>query len=473
MNLLEQLTNELRALQRALQARDSTPSTPEQKAIYGGQGLFGLCTNTQVVNASVSQPGIANWLNWTPSTARTNDVGILTYVDSEPDSEYTHPSGACEDCEEDTTFTVCDWSWCFGRYCKQAPVLDVLESGLKRCENQPTWRLIGNLTDAMGNTLPGGERGNPIQTDYEWVMVRNGRSLATTVAKQIWRGTGAGTTPNVDMVGLSLIVNDDWQDRTGVDCPGANATVIPFDGNCIGDQYMGWSICAYVERAFQIQLARLALAGLGLPRPEEMAVWAPPEIANALVSEWQCCRAQGCSPSAAGNTVFINAEMTDEARRENWAYPGVQFVGTILLSNNYRIPVYSDLFMQYTRNQSAMTETGDIFLLIKSVQGSPLLWGEHQNFNLTIDPELRSRYPNFNVHDDGMFFTAFADRNACISHSTYIKPRLVGYGAFAQGRLTDVCANVPGAFMPLPEDLYGGKNVPSAVNCAAGVPGVS
>lgn len=453
--------------------RDSTPSTPEAKAIYGGQGLFGLCTDTQVINASISQPGIANWLNWRPSIYRTNDVGIMTFVDRVPGSTYTHPAGPCEDCGENTAFTVCEWSWCFGRYCEQAPTLDVLETGLKLCEQQPTWRLIGNLTDALGNVLPGGERGNPIQTDFEWSMVRNGRSLASDVAQQLWTGTGTGTAPNLDMVGLSLMINTGWQDKSGADCDGADPVVWPFNSNCIGDLYNGYSVCTYIEFMWQHIFYRLMGAGLGLPMEEECAIWAPPDIANALVREWACCEAQSCEPAASGNTVFINAQEVNEEKRRRWQYPGFIFVGTIRLSNNYEIPVYSDIFIPVTKNTTAMQAVGDIYLLVKSVQGTPLLWGEYQNFSQTIDPELIRRYTDYDVTDDGMFFTAWAARNACVSHTTYIKPRLIGHGMPFQGRLTNVCANVPGAFLPVPDDLYGGKSTPSAVTCAEGVPGVS
>ena len=415
-------------------------------AFYGDRddtSLFAPCVDDTLVNASIGPVGSINeWLMWRETNVELRQFPLLTAI-GEPES-YSEPTGPCEDCPH-PEFSACSIAYNLGTICRETPEYDVRAQGMRLCDAQPIYRLFGSVGNAAMGTV--------IDRDDEWGAVQAAVMTQQRMAELAWIGNPAlGSAGAEQPKGLQILVNTGYVDAdTGAVCPAVDSDVKDYGSNCIGDSGSP-SIAAYIIRLVRQARYRARMAGIGSPSPADFAIWAHPLLVDALFDNWPCedigCLANAANPASLQMNINVT-DMRDQYRAR----------GALPVDGSF-IPVHDDPFMPVTYSGTDRSVVGDVFVLLRSIAGRPVLWGEYQNFNGSIAglPAYmrRNGSSDFQTSDGGRFIWNFERQSYCFKGRMSARWRYITIAPFLQGRIENVCARFLQAYPePQPGDQYG------------------
>jgi hypothetical protein len=412
---------------------DGTPDTP-YAPIYGPGGLFGVCGDDPTLfNATIGPIGVERILTWVGSVETDPTYSALTGISS---SGYSQ-SGKCTDCGT-PDFTVCRQSACFGRICQQTYEHAVDDLGLFTNKGVPRKALFGDITLPDGTVLVA--QGQPIMDAFTLELIGAGYNVRTLLADLIWNGDPANNVGGyMEFPGLLRIINTGKLDVfSGLLCPALDSYIMSY-GNAVIGQAGSPSILAYM--AGLVRSVRYRISGINKnPDAAQMYFVMHPrlwdQVAQAVACEYGLVCPQDGAASTQNDAMAI-ADFRDD-----------------MLNNYYvridgrRIPVVLDNVMPSTPGYfgSQTMFCGQIALLTTEVEGETILWGEYQDFDVTMGPELAWFRRMFGaqpwaVTDGGRFYYAYeVSGGTCFDAKVIAKPRLKCTMPQLQGRITGVCA---------------------------------
>jgi len=394
--------------------------------LYQGGGIFDVCTDDTLINASLQGVGLMSVMPFVPATEEMKHVGAITSLGGS-ETEVEQPADQCAD-PPSAGFKGAEMVYCFGRIRTKSPEYDLADSGLPWCQAQPRFRMFGDVTVGGEVVYPSG---SIIDNDPEWGAVQAAVYARQILGRWIWTGNPL-TNPNM-FKGLQLLVNTGYVDaRTGLPADGLDSDVKDFGNECVNDPNATKNIYEYISAVVERIKMRSMGAGLGMPQPSDMAIVAPSWLLSCLYDYWACMSGP-CNVSAQGARIDQMA-----AREAAEAYRA----GSYLPVNGWNIPTIADDFQPFTPLADGWS--ADIYILTFQVGGMPVLFGEYQDFNATSFSVLRSlgidpSSMTFSVSDGGRFLLWQERKNTCFDVRMVMKPRIVCLAPFLQGRIANVC----------------------------------
>jgi hypothetical protein len=405
--------------------------------LYGSGGLFSICADDNLINASVNDDGIVAALPWKPTIADVRRQPLITAMG--------HLAGTAQPEDQCADPPVADWrgceiEWCLGRIRGRSPQYDRTDLGTRWCEKYPVFRTFGSVTLGGETIVPNGTQ---IENDAEW-----GAVMAAVQVKQIlgrWMYTGNRTTNRHMFDGLQVLINTGYVDlHSKVACYAADSKVEDFESDCIGDPATTKSIYGYMDAVVQRIIQRARQAGLGQPRPEDMIILCRTEMAEALY-EYFVCNMGACATGFGAQQFGANQYPTQvQVVTADWARQQADAMrrGSYLRVHGMKIPVVTDDYMPFT-NATGDKRISDIYILTLQCSGLPLVYGEYQDMRAGIGDDVTGMYEELygaRVTDEGRFYVWQERTNTCFDMRLSLKPRLVVAAPFLQGRISNVCA---------------------------------
>lgn len=402
--------------------------------LYGNGGLFTVCADDNLINASVNDDGICAVIPWKPTVNDVRRQPVITAIG--------HLDGGAQPTDQCGDPPVSDWrgcelEWCTGRIRGRSPEYDRLDLGTRWCEKYPIFRTFGSLTVGGDIIAP---TGTQIQNDAEW-----GAVAAAIQTRQIlgrWIYTGHRATNRNMFDGFQILVNTGYTDvQSRIACPAVDSKIENYEGDCVNDETSTKNVYSYLEAVVQRIMQRARQAGLGRPKAEDMVLVMRSEMAEALYEYWACqigpCSTTVPAQGTLTNQVqFVSADwarqFADDLRRRE-----------VLLVHGMHIPVVTDDYMPFTNGPGVNERLSDIYVLTLQISGLPNIYGEYQDFRAGVgdrvtgfQEELYGGQPT----DEGRFYVWQERTNTCFDVRLAIKPRLVIAMPFLCGRVTNICA---------------------------------
>lgn len=433
----------------AVRNRQITAASLSGTLLYGQGGLFTMCADDSLINASLSDQGLAAAIPWLPTQATVRRQALLTHVGLLEDD--TEVLDQCED-PESAYYRTCEVEWCLGRIRRKSEPYDRLDLGMRWCENQPMYRLFGSITVGGEVVAP---MGTMIGNDAEWGAVTAAAAIRQRLGNWLYTGNRA---LNVNMFdGLSVLVNTGYTDlKTTQPCEAVDSDVKTY-GYCIGASNAP-NIYNYLDAIVTRIIQRATGAGFDPPRATDMLIVAPSPHINALYEYWACVLGP-CGTMPTGST---GQQTTDAA----WARAEADRLRTagVLRIHGMDIPVLADDYQPLIEGDPN-EYWADIYVLTLSLGGRPIVFGEYQDFSKGVGDAITGYSQELyggRVTDGGRFYVWQERTNTCFDTRVALKPRLIILAPFVQGRLGDVCASTlqePVAPPPSPYAFTGGSSV--------------
>lgn len=433
----------------ALRNRQITSATLTGTLLYGQGGLFTMCADDALINASLQDQGLAAAIPWLPTRATVRRQPLLTHMGMLEDD--TEPTDQCED-PESAYYRTCEIEWCLGRIRRKSEPYDRLDIGMLWCENQPIYRLFGSVTVGGEVIAP---MGTMIANDAEWGAVTAAAAIRQRLGHWLYVGNRA---VNVNMFdGLQTLVNTGYTDlATTRPCEAVDSELKTY-GYCIGATNAP-NIYNYLDALVTRIIQRATGAGFDPPKATDMLIVAPSPHINALYEYWACSLGP-CGTLPVGSTATMRVDAAwarntaDDLRKRG-----------VLRIHGMDIPVLADDYQPLVEGNEN-EYWADIYVLTLQLGGRPIVFGEHQDFSAGIGDAITGYSQELyggRVTDGGRFYVWQERTNTCFDTRVALKPRLVILAPFVQGRLEDVCASTlqePVAPPPSPYAFTTGRSV--------------
>lgn len=405
--------------------------------LYGGGGLFSLCADENLINASVNDDGIVAALPWKPTTMDVRRQALITAMGHLAGG--AQPENQCGD-PPVSDWRGCEYEWCLGRIRGRSPAYDRTDLGTRWCEAYPIFRSYGSITLGGETILPSGTQ---IENDAEW-----GAVMAAVQVKQIlgrWMYTGNRQTNRHMFDGLQVLINTGYTDvHSKIACTAADSKVEDYESDCIGDPTSTKSIYAYLDAVVQRIIQRARQAGLSQPRPQDMMILCRTEVAEALY-EYLVCNMGACATGYGAQPFGVN-QMPTQVQVVTADYARQQADnmrrGSFVRIHGMDIPVVTDDYMPFVNGDND-ARISNIYVLTLQCGGLPLVYGEYQDFRAGVGDSASGMYEELygaRVTDEGRFYVWQERTNTCFDMRLSLKPRLVVAAPFLQGRIMNVCA---------------------------------
>lgn len=408
--------------------------------MYGRGGMFDACVNNQIVNASVQAHGIGAWLKFVPANTELEKHGLITYMGHDPNSE-PDMDDECAD-PPYPKFQGCTVSYCFGVLRAATPQYNLLEQGLRYCEQTPIFRMYGAVTDQFGNTIY--ESGSQIDSDVEWGMVMGGVQIDGDLCRMIWIGDPANPTlSRSEFKGLQnhIVQTGYWDSDIGVRCPAVDSEVKDFGNDCICDYQASRTILDYMLALKRGIDDRAREAGFPQVDWANDAAWVGPR--QMLDAIWDCLSCQ--VPSVCSGVVQQQAGAVNAASL-NWDGGRVidkiedQRARRVFRIDGVDIPAIVDDCVPFT--VSGSREFGSLYLLVKKIGPLDILFGEYVDLNRTagrVIAEMGVINKRYEITDGGRFLSWVENKNECFDVRLSTKVRLIAKAPQLLGRIDNIC----------------------------------
>ena len=186
--------------------------------LYGGGGLFSICADDTLINASVNDDGFVSVIPWLPTVEDARRQPAISAIGDLAGT--AQPADQCADPPR-ADWRGCEIEWCLGRIRARSPEYDRLDLGTRWCEKYPIFRTFGDVTLGGQVVVP---RGTRIQNDAEWGAVAAAVHVRQTLGR--WVYTADPNNNANKFRGLQLLVNTGYVDlRSQLACPAIDPKV--------------------------------------------------------------------------------------------------------------------------------------------------------------------------------------------------------------------------------------------------------
>jgi hypothetical protein len=404
--------------------------------LYGSGGLFSVCADDTLINASVNDDGFCSVIPWLPTIAQTRRQPAITALGNLAGG--TQPADQCAD-PPGSDWRGAEIEWCLGRLRWHSPEYDRLDLGTRWCDKVPIFRQFGAVTLGGQVIVPQGTR---IQNDAEWGAV----TAAVAIRQELGRWAYVGNpASNTNMFrGLQLLINTGYTDlAAGVAAPALDSKIENYGGDCIGDPDATRSIYQYFDAVVQRIIQRARQAGLGRPRPEDMRIVVRTEVAEALYEYWACN--MGACSTGFGTTAIGGGLTQVQFVSADWARSTADDLRrrSVLRIHGMDIPLITDDYMPFTTGTviNAGKRYSDAYILTLQISGMPLVFGEFQDFRAGVGDAITGFTEELygaKVTDGGRFYVWQERTNTCFDTRIALKPRIIVAAPFLQGRITNI-----------------------------------
>jgi hypothetical protein len=397
-----------------------------------GGGMFSVCGGNELISCMVTDDMLSTWLGMEGSIVDPEPTKIIGWVgptgtgNGSPEWDRTDD---CEDCKK-VEWSKCEIQSCFGEICKSGGDLRVTQLGLLGCDKEPIYYIRGPMA------------GTRMTNDAEWQL-----ALAAAVAKQDFERVniiGNKTVNARQWDGLQVLINTPVIDyRNGLRCTDAEPLIVDWANAAMTD-----NICNILSAV--IRRIRNRARFLGGVQQGDIALVMTSVMRDALI-DFAGCGCGPCTGTGVG-TVTINP-LDSRQERARLATGGTYGMGMYEVDG---IPVDIITNDWIPQTSQAPYFCSDIFVLVRSVGGLRVLYGQYQDFSRTLSGvDLSNLVFGARVTDGGRFLSYSKSHNECFNQTLLMKPRLKLSAPWLQARILDVCApfDIP-PMVPIPGDAY-------------------
>jgi len=416
---------------------------------YGCNPLFSDCTDADVLSLSPALMGLSfrganqflDWLGWQASNECYVRRDFISYSRPESSMESCSPGYLADPCGEDygvetgsCSFELQD----FGRLRRHGFTRDLTRDNMNYCVTRPRYRIDGSAI--MSNT------------EYDM-------RIATEVLFQDLKGlviTGNHATPG-QFDGLDVLVNSDYKNIDGSDCPFMDSIVIDMNENGMsggaGETWNGVAIdptagfiniLQAVFRRIKRRIRWSPVLAAQRMAVGDMVLLAPEELIGCILDAFTCWSV--CDIGELDQPwVFINSL---EGRQFRTQLNGGMFGAGRIFLDGFEIPM-----LPYEWGMINGYNLYDAFLLTGSVGNVKTLQGQYND--MTKMPTIPGTDKNYQSFDNGLLLTWSDNQGTCEQRHVEIDPRIIAWAPWALARFMDVsCTTIGGPLSEDPCDEY-------------------
>lgn len=393
--------------------------------IYGCAPLFDLEAEDALMSLSFQADPFLDWLGWTA----TNQCYIRKYFLNFVRPKYANGSpstGALANpCADPNTF---EWDTCdftledFARLRRGSPVRDLTKLDIQYTWNQPRYRLDG--------TVVNNDREFDIRMAME-VMLQDLRAMVIG---------GNSATPG-EFDGLGQLIKYGYANSNGTVCKMMDSIVVDWNGNSMaGGSGVTWNGVAVdsgfsfidvvldIYRKIRKRIRMAPAINSQQLVPGDMVLVIPEDFANSILNQFTCW-------------TVCNNDITQlqsyEARAFRDKLNGGKFgMGTITL-DGFEVPL-----MPFDYGTINSVNNFDAYFLTGQSGNVKLLHGQYNDMGGA--PKIA---PDRYSIDGGRFLTWDEYVHTCSQNFIEMQPRLLDWAPWAQARISDISATVPGGII--------------------------
>lgn len=412
---------------KTLQKKDrATLST--LPTILGCSPLFDSTYEDALMSLSLqgSSPFL-DWLGWTKTNICTIKRGFITYVRASATEGGTKSAGYLADpCADpngvefgSADFTLTD----FGRLRRAGPTRDITKSQIQASINQPRFRLDGSAI-----------------TDQREFDIRLATEALMQDLKELVISGNAGTGGQFD--GLQQLVATGYTDSNGVSIPLMDSIVIDWNGNglsggsgitwnslAVGSTYGLVDVLTSVYRRIRQRIRMAPALNAQKMNVGDIIIVMPEDFIPVLLDSFTCW-----SVCPDGDMSQLNSL---EGRNFRTGLMGGAYGAGRIYLDGFEIPI-----MPYDFGLIDSVNQFDMYMLTGQVGSMKLLNGEYNDLNAAT-----GKAPNYVAIDNGMLLTYPQDDHTCVQEIVEMQPRMLCWAPWAQARIQDVVADVPGGII--------------------------
>lgn len=456
-NVQQAVANALAIAAKQMAVGGKAPvGTPVVPPWLGQQGLFSYRADDTILNAALSDVGIAAWMNWYPSVDRNREQALISQMTK--DHCGANQTGPCTTCPS-YVFKGCEISFCFGRLCTETPEFLADDMGVNPSSQYPVRRIYGSERNT--GALP-----SPVTRDDEWAWTMAGIAMRGRLNQMMWPGTPANNSAlggYREFKGLDMLINTGYRDvETGALCAAADSDVKAFNNQfvCDTNSTNPYNIYQYMTQLYRTIQMRAMMSFNESINPADMVWVSAPEVIDGIID----CLACTYYPCLAGvGSTALNLSADGAARfRDNMV------ANQVLHIDGVDIPYLKDSTVTKTTGLAFGDATcADLFLLTRRHGPMELVFGEFQDMEKAPDQKMFN-LPNpeaaLFASDGGRFLWTVERIKWCYTASVLLKPRVIVLAPWLQGRITNVCVRSPQHYPdPNPASAYfvdGGHGTP-------------
>jgi hypothetical protein len=412
------------------EAVDPTTGVP---SIYNCCGLFDLCGDADLMSLSFEGAvPFLDWLTWQPTLVCEIVRNFITWVRPERANGVASPGWICNPCDDPygTQWGSCGFKLDhFGRLRRSGPVREAPRSKMILCENQPRYRLDGQM----------------IVDDLEFDMRLAMEVLMQDLKRMVITGNHA-TCGQFD--GLVQYVKTGYVDpSTGHRCTSMDSFVVNWNGNDMGALPGGHGatlngqaiptgtnfvdLLLWLWQAIRTRIGLSPQLASQTLTPGDVVLVMPSWMIRCLLDQYTCW-------SVCANSI----NDTYEARTfRNNLNGGMFGYGEIQL-DGFRIPLIG-----YDWGLQSGPTRGDIYMLTGSIGTTRLLNGQYLDMR-----GAPGAWPEalFNVTDGGRVLQWAERQHTCMQRIVEMQPRILSWAPWAQARIEEVVCH--GIGLPIVAD---------------------
>lgn len=386
---------------------------------------------------------LLDWMGFTVSNECLKSFEFLTYVRAaRGEGDTASPGHLSNPCDEPNGVSFGTAKLTleeFGRYGRRGPTREIMKAD-KYCLTDPRRRLDGT----------------PVTSEKEWDM----RFATEVIIQDLSRDLVVGNaTTKGKLDGLERWV------RTGYSNPILDSIVIDWNGNTMaGGNGITWNGKAIantfdfvdiLRSVIRRQRSRIAMSPAlqnNAISPGDMILLMPGHVATCLLDFYTCWSV--CSGT---NDITVMYQKPEAIAFRNSLNGGLYNAGIITI-DGIVIPI-----MAYDWGLIKSATLSDVYLLIGSVGGVQLWFGEHLNAD-TAASEFGSQ--GYFSSDGGRILGAIDTDNECYHLKEWIHPRIYTRAPWLQVRFRDVhCTDAIDPLSPDPESSFYVTNSFADANC--------
>ncbi len=404
--------------------------------------FFDRCTDELMSLHFGGTMSLLDWMNFQVSDVCLRSFEFLTYIRSAR-AEGGGPSAGhlADPCEEPngvefgvTKFTIED----FGRYGRRGPTRNIMKPSFY-CQTDQRRRLDGTAVTSEKEWDMRFTTEVLVQDLSRDVIVGNSSTPGKMDGLESWVKTGYGN-PILD----SIVV--DWN---GNSMAGGNG--ITWNGNAIANTFDFVDILKSVVRRVRTRISMSPALRSNTVNPGDMILLMPSHVAVCLLDFYTCW-------SVCPSTDITVMYQKPEAIAFRNSLNGGLYGGGQITIDGLTIPI-----MTYDWSLMKSATLSDIYLLVGSVGGVQLWFGEHLNADVAASEFSAQGYFS---SDGGRILGAIDTDNECYHMKEWIHPRMYTRAPWAQVRFRDVmCVDAIDPLSPDPESSFYATTSFDPANC--------
>lgn len=388
----------------------------------GCSGLFEVCDDSPLLSLALDGDKFLDWLGWKQNDECNQFVRMLSYVGAEGTAAGSIATGAIEAC---AAAPGVEYGTCEvllpdkGRLARSGPVRDLTENNMVLCNRYPRFT----------------KDGQQITDELMWSMVMAGTALRQDIMRMVVSGNHSNSG---EFAGLETLVNTGYKDvHTGRLCTAMDSIVLNWGNNVMTHKLNGTHVLVdYLIDIVRRIRTRAQWSNMGPVQDGEQVLVMPSYLRDALLDTFTFWSIE---PGVAYNEVNFQNYETRTFR--NSLNGGGYGDGQIFIDGR-AVPIIA--YDWHDLTQAAPNFIGDIYVLTRSIGGTPVLWGQYIDMAKPANRATAEMgYAHYQSTDNGKFLTYWKTDETCTQATVLIRPNLYLSAPWAQARIVGVAAQRP------------------------------